>query len=219
MQENQFLTYQKFTNKVEVEEFSKFLEDNKVEFEFEDNSVSFDPTFANNNFGKLYSIKLRSADFKKVDKIQDEISNNLSENIDEDHYLNDFTDDELIDVIVKSDEWSKLDFSLAQKILKKRGREITPGQLQKLKQQRIEELAKPEQSQKTWIIAGYIFSVLGGFIGIFIGKHLYSHTKTLPNGEKVFAHTKSDRNHGNRIFILGIICLIGWTLVRILSIE
>ncbi|OAQ41569.1 hypothetical protein A5893_00175 [Pedobacter psychrophilus] len=219
MQENQFITYQKFTVKDEVEEFSKFLEENNIEFEFEDNSISFDPTFANNDFGKIYFIKLKKADFEKVDKIQNEISINLSENIDKDHYLNDFTDDELIEVIVKSEEWSKLNFSLAQKILKQRGKEITSDQLKELKRQRIEELAKPEQSQKAWIIAGYIFSVLGGFIGIFIGKHLFSHKKTLPNGETVFAHTKSERNHGNRIFILGIICFISWTLVRIISIE
>ena len=219
MQENQFLTYQKFSEEDEIEEFSKLLEKSKIEFEIEDNSVSFDPAFANNSLRKEFIIKLKKVDFEKVNKIQSEISNSLIDDIDKDHYLFEFTDDELIDVILKSDEWNKLDYSLAQKILKDRGKEITDEKLEELKQQRIEELAKPEESQKIWIIAGYIFSILGGFLGIFIGRHLSSHKKTLPNGDKVFGYSKSDRKHGDKIFILGLICLIAWTLIRIFSIK
>jgi hypothetical protein len=219
MQENQFWNYQRFKSKIELEEFSKLLFKNKIEFEIEDNSINFDPTFSNNDFGKEFLIKLRNSDFEKVDRIQNELSYSLTQDIDKDHYLFDFTDQELIDIILKNDEWSKFDYSLAQKILKDRGKEFTENQLQKLKQQRVEELAKPEESQKTWIIVGYIFAFLGGFLGIFIGRHLSTHKKTLPNREKVFGYNETDRKHGSRIFFLGIVFLIIWVTIRILTIE
>ena len=55
-----------------------------------------------------------------MDKAEKEI-----EVIDDDYYLLSFSDDELIDVVSKSDEWNKFDVSLAKKLLKERGNEIT----------------------------------------------------------------------------------------------
>ncbi|MDB5013033.1 MAG: hypothetical protein JWQ25_1235, partial [Daejeonella sp.] len=81
----------------------------------------------------------------------------------------------------------------------------------------IEELAKPEDSQKTWIIAGYIFSFLGGLLGIFIVWHLVSHKKTLPNGDSVYGYSVEDRKHGNRILIWGIIIFVISTTIRIIT--
>jgi len=67
--------------------------------------------------------------------------------VEKDYYLLSFSDEELIDVIAKSDEWNKFDVELAQKILKEKGKEVTEQQITQIKQQRIEELSKPEEGQ------------------------------------------------------------------------
>ncbi|MBC8645090.1 hypothetical protein H9W95_16880 [Flavobacterium lindanitolerans] len=104
---------------------------------------------------------------------------------------------------------------LAQKILKERGHEIAPEEIERHRKQRLEDLAKPEERQTTWIIIGYIMAFLGGFMGIFIGWYLKTHRKTLPNGDRVYNYIESDRKQGGRILTLSIISLVFWIGVRI----
>jgi len=216
MKEDVFSTYKKFPNELEAVEFSELLKNENIEFVIENASIDFDPSFSNNSINNEYRLKLKKEDFEKADEIQIQISTNLIEDLDKDYYLFKFTDQELIEVITKNDEWSAFDYVLAQKILKDRGQEISSELLKNLRKQRIDDLAKPEESQKTWIIGGYLFGILGGFVGVFIGWHLLSHKKTLPNGDKVYSYSAKDRKHGNRIVIIGSIFILFWTTVRIL---
>ena len=92
--------------------------------------------------------------------------------------------------------------------MKERGREITELELTQIRKQRIAELSKPEPGQNVYIIIGYISAILGGLLGIFIGWHLLSYKKTLPNGNRIYAYSQNDRIQGNRILIVGIISII-----------
>lgn len=213
----EFITFERFNDKKSAEEFGKLITEKNIEFVLEDNSLSFDPTFANNSFGKEFCIKLKKTDFDKVDKILTEKSENEINQIDKDYYLLSFTDQELIDVISKSDEWNKFDVSLAKKLLKERGKEVTEEQITEIKKQRIIELSKPEESQNIYIIIGYVCALLGGLLGIFIGWHLLTYKKTLPNGNRIYAYSENDRKQGNRIVILSGIFIVVWILYRILK--
>jgi translation elongation factor EF-G len=217
MTDNDFLTFQKFTNKSEATELTELLTTNNIKFLIEDTSASFDPSFANNEINKEFRVKLKKEDFDKVDKLMLNISASQLNEIDENYYLFEFTDVELLEVLTKSDEWSKFDYLLAQKILKDRGQEVNEKILENLRRKRIEELPKPEESQKSWVITGYIFALMGGFFGLFIGWHLLAHKKTLPNGDRVYGYSIEDRIHGNRILILGIVFLIIWTIIKIVT--
>lgn len=214
-----FLTFQKFNDHGAASELGTLLNENKIEYLLEDCSASFDPSFANSSLAKEFRIKLKKMDFEKADNLLQSISLNQIETVDKDYYLFDFTDNELIEIITKRDEWGQLDFLLAQKLLKERGKEIKPEVVELLIKQRIDELAKPEEHQKTWIYAGYITALLSGFLGFFIGWHLLTHKKTLPNGDRVYSYSKSDRKHGNRILIIGAIFFVLWLTLRILTMN
>lgn len=213
----EFITYKKFNNKKSAEKFGQLLENEKIEFTLEDNSVVFDVSFANNNLGSEFCVKISKNYFEKVDEILEKNSEEEVQKVPRDYYLLSFSDDELIDVITKSDEWSAFDVALSKKLLKEKGREVTPQEIEAIKANRLLELSKPEKSQKGYITAGYILAVLGGWLSVFIGWHLLTYKKTLPNGEKVFAYSESDRRQGNRIFILGILFLILWTIFWVLK--
>ena len=212
-----FINFERFNDKISAEEFGKLITEKNIEFILEDNSLSFDPTFANNGFGKEFCIKLKKSDFEKVDKILTEKSEKEINHIDKDYYLLSFSDNELIDVISKSDEWNKFDVSLAKKLLKERGNEITDEKISEIKKLRIAELSKPEQSQNIYILIGYVCALLGGVLGIFIGWHLLTYRKTLPNGNRIYAYSENDRKQGNRIVILGGTFIVIWIMYRILK--
>lgn len=215
MENSQFVTFQKFNLKEDAVELASLLRENGIEYRIEDSSSGLDSNFGNTELTKDYLIKLQKEDFEKADALLLQVSSNLVETIDKDHYLYDFTNEELKEIIIKKDEWSHLDFLLAQKILKERNHEILPEEIEKHRKQRLEDLAKPEEHQGTWIYIGYFFAFLGGFLGIFIGWYLKTHRKTLPNGERVFNYSESDRKQGNRILILSLFFLLFWIGVRV----
>jgi hypothetical protein len=211
-----FITYQKFIHHTDAKELAELLKANDIEFIAEDASAPFDASFTNSELNKEYKIKLRKEDFTKADELLLRISADQLNNVDKDYYLFAFSDDELMDVITKSDEWSKYDFLLAQKILKDRGLEVNEKLLASLKRNRIEELSKPEESQGIWVLAGYVFALGGGILGLFIGWHLCYLKKTLPNGDIVHGFSEEDRKHGKIIFVLGIIFFFIWIILNAL---
>ena len=118
-----------------------------------------------------------------------------------------FSDEQLAEIIIKRDEWSKFDFVLAKKLLKDKGKEITNEQIILLRKQRIEELAKPEQMLPVWLIFGYLASLTGGFAGVIIGWIILTQKKILPDGSSVYGYQASDRKHANRIMLIGVVVL------------
>ncbi len=216
MAEEQYLTFQKFNDQGLATELADLLKENNIDFILDDSS-GFDPAFSNSEVNKEFRVKLKKENFEKANTLLLNISMKQLDNVEKDYYLFDFSNEELIEIVTKPDEWGQFDYLLAQRLLKERGNEIKPELADTLRKQRLQELAKPEESQKSWIFAGYAFALLGGLIGIFIGWHLMTHKKTLPNGDRVYGHSASDRKHGNRIFLLGIIFFLFWTVWRIIT--
>ena len=164
-----------------------------------------------------YNVKVPSNNFAQVFEILNDIASKEVFEVDNTHYLFDFTDQELYDILAKPDEWSAFDYQLSQKILKERGKQIDKEVLNSLRKTRIEDLAKPEEKQTNNVWVGYLFSLLGGLIGIAIGWNMMSSKKKLLNGEEIFSYQENYRKHGKRIMILGIIMSIILTFAKILS--
>ncbi|MFV8353208.1 hypothetical protein [Flavobacterium sp. XS2P14] len=213
----EFIIFQKFNTESLAIDFGLLLNENKIENLLENISIKFDPILSNNEFGKEYCVKIKKIDFERTNVVLSEKTKAEINEIQDDYYLFSFSDEELIDVIEKSDEWNKFDVELAHKLLKERGNEITDEQINEIKKQRIVELSKPEEGQNIYIIIGYICAFLGGFLGVFIGWHLLTYKKTLPNGNRIYAYSENYRKQGNRILILGGIFIVIWILYRILK--
>ncbi|HTD42156.1 MAG TPA: hypothetical protein VK671_16115 [Mucilaginibacter sp.] len=203
--EPEFITYQKFNDSALANDLAELLDGHNIPYFIQEETSGFDPSLVMSNAAVDYAVKIKSEDFEKVNQLRKEIEAKNIEGVDKDHYLFGFTDDELMEVLIKADEWSTFDVVLARKILAERGKNISDVDMAVINEKRIEELRVPETSQSTWIILGYIFALLGGIIGLFIGWHLKSHKKTLPDGEKVYAYTEQDRWHGKIIFYIAIV--------------
>ncbi|MNY23836.1 hypothetical protein D3C86_1575190 [compost metagenome] len=218
MTEN-FIAFKNFPTRIQAKEIEILLNKNNIKTVLADNIAPVDITFSGSTLQNQYEIKIDPADFAKAEDILEKDTENLLNQVDKDYYLLSFSDEELYDVLLKSDEWNVFDYKLAQKLLKERGKNIDLDMLSSLKKERLKILAKPEENQKPWIIAGYIFSLLGGGIGIVIGYSLWTSKKTLPNGQRIYSYNDADRNHGKTIFILGSIIFPLALLIRILSAD
>jgi hypothetical protein len=216
MANEKYITYRKFSDQESAVNLEKILRDEEIEAYIENTSTAFDPGFSRNELNNEYRVKIKGAEFEQADNVLKKIAYDDLEEVDHSHYLFKFSDDELMDIIKKYDEWSEYDYLLAQKILAERDKEISISDIRLFKRKRIQELSKPEAASKRMIWWGYRLAILGGFASIIIGYFLSFQKKTLPNGTVVYAFAKPDREHGNRILSLGIFFLVLWIIIRLL---
>jgi hypothetical protein len=209
-----FVKYREFNDQEGADALADVLITNEISFEVAHDRDSLDALYGDRHLRQRFYIKLKQEDFAKADKILLRESAQHLDTVSSDHYLFSFTDDELFDIVSKPDEWNEFDYVLARKILKDRGKDINTETAELLKKQRIRDLNKKEEGQGTWIFAGYLFALLGGLLGIFIGWHLSTFQKTLPDGRQFYAYTDRDRRHGRRILIIGLVMLVVTLLLR-----
>ena len=215
MEEN-FVTYRKFIFKDDALDLIEILKENNIDYVLDDNSSRLDSSFGNDDNTKQFVLKIEKENFERVEELEEKSISKSLDNIDKSYYLFESSDEDLIEIVLKKEEWSKFDYLLAQKILKERGKEINQDLIKAINKRRVEDLKTEEASPKWLIFIGYLFSILGGFIGIFIGLYLMNYKKTLPNGETIYGFGKEDRNSGKNVFICSIMGIIFWLVVRIL---
>jgi len=213
--EPELLTFKSFNDIVLANALTELLDQHDIPYNMEESSVAFNPAFVNNELSKEYAVKIKGKDFTRVNELLNDNETNDINQVEKDYYLFDFTDEELLDILAKADEWSSFDFQLARKVLTGRGVEINDKTLADLKRSRIEELKAPEPAQTSWVIIGYIFAFGGGIIGLFVGWHLSSYKKTLPDGERVYGYNENDRKQGKRIFYLSIVVFVASVIYKI----
>ncbi len=211
----QFFLYRKFSTFDRAQYIKLLFENNGIETRIGDNVAPVDVTFSTGrNATDQIEIRIKTDDFIKADMLLGQEAEKDFNSLDPNYYLYAFTNEELYDILLKSDEWNIFDYRLAQKILIERGKPIDEELLTILKKQRLKDLSKPENNQKMWIASGYIMALLGGFFGIVIGYMLWTQKKTLPNGTKVYSFKKSDRVHGQQITILSILTFIFYIVLK-----
>ncbi|MCA8829151.1 hypothetical protein [Hymenobacter pini] len=216
---SEFQTYQRFPNVEVAQPLLQLLRQHEIPYDTKLDQPRIDPSFAFNPTSTYFVVQVRPADFDAVRALEQAADDELTATAPADHYLFSFSEAELLDVLLKADEWSSFDVALTRRILHQRGQSVSPALLEQLRQQRLQDLAQPEPSQKAWVLFGYAVALLGGLVAIFIGWHLYSHTKQLPDGRKVQAFSSRDRAHGLRILVLGTVCFIGSVALKLLLDE
>ena len=203
----EYSVFKKYPTLDQATELKELLEREGVESVLGDNIPPVDVTFSGSTLQHEFEVRIKQSDFDKAENLLEQHAERLIDQIDKDYYLFDFTDEELYEILLKSDEWNEFDFTLAQKILSQRGKPIDKALMNSLKNERLKQLAQPEENQRAWIFLGYAFALLGGLLGVVIGYFLWTAKKTLPNGKKVYSYNEKDRKQGKYIFIIAIIVL------------
>lgn len=171
---------------------------------------------------EYFAVKLPSCDFLRAETALEEVAEKQLGDVGNDHYLFGFTNEDLLDVVMKADEWNAFDRRLARKILAERGQPVNESSIPHFAQARLIEIAEPAGPQTLRVVIGYAAALLGGLIGVFIGHHLNTEKKTLPNGERVYVYNADDRSHGKWIFCIGMVMFLSlmyWYLANLSDVR
>jgi hypothetical protein len=173
-----------------------------------------------------YQTLIASSDFEKANRLMDDFAKKAVSEVDKDHYLFEFSNQELYDILANSSEWSEFDQQLAIKILSERGELVDEKTLRELKTAKLTEMTKPKKASVGEIALGYLFPLLGfltnnyafafvgAFLALFIGLHLFRGNKTLPNGTKTAIFNAQGKTHGRNILAFSLLLLPIWLLVN-----
>lgn len=204
---NEFVLFQSFFTEDEAAYTIQQFRENGIDYRLDRSKELLDRAFIGENLEKKFFLKIRSSDFTKANQVLDaRILQNITA-LEKDYYLFSFTNDELIEILRKPDEWSRQDFLIARKILDERGEHISEDVINDLKSKRINELGREESEPILSIMAGYILALLVGIVGLFFGLAFMTAKKNIPNGKKVFTYSRSTRKHGRNIVIISAVSL------------
>lgn len=208
MPQDEFIAFQQFSTPEDAEYLVALLQENGIEVVAQDTTPFVDLTLNNNDTRKSLEVRIRQADFAAAHEILENNAAKLLQLDDELHPLHQFSKEELIEVVEKEDQWSKIDYLLALKFLEKKGIQFSPEELAAIRQRRLEELRKPVKGETGWLVIGFILALMGGFLGLAIGYIYYSAHKTLPSGERVPTYDKRTRNTAQLVMVIGIVVVL-----------
>ena len=169
MSENQLVKLAQFNSFEEAKELAEFLKSQEISTKIEDASPAGDLSFGGNDLSKEINVRVLKSDFEKANQLLEIRATEDLKSIPEDYHLFEYSDDELIEIVTKPDEWSNIDYLLAQKILKERGKEFSDAELKAFMQTRVQASRKLDQAVPFWIVFGFISAIFGGVIGIWMG--------------------------------------------------
>ncbi|MES2275122.1 MAG: hypothetical protein V4592_03805 [Bacteroidota bacterium] len=210
----ELITFQTFEDPAMAQNLAGILTETGIEAALEENTTVYN--LAQVNQPKQYFVKIKSGDFEKARQVLNDYESRFTDDVEPGYYLFDFTEAELMEIIAKPDEWSAFDYVLAKKLLAWRGVTVDEAAEKQFGEDRIKELKKPERTENTWIMFGYIFAICGGVLGFFIGWQLWKGQKTLPNGEQIYTYSPGDRQSGRHIFYLSIAGLLMAIIYKVL---
>ncbi|PTQ99388.1 hypothetical protein C8P68_102209 [Mucilaginibacter yixingensis] len=205
----ELLTFQKFNDRQLAQDMADVLADGGIEYLLEKSPVTFDPAFrSRTEASDEFLLKIAGTDFEKATGIVNDYEKQFVNDAPTDHYLFSFTNDELLDLVAKRDEWSSFDYELARKILADRGVVITEHQDTEFQEKRIEELKQHAEIPGWHMAVGYLLACLGGAFGLIFGLYIISSKTTLPNGEVFYQYNDKDRQHGRIMIGIAIVVII-----------
>lgn len=208
----EFLTIRNFSQEDQYIELLHVLQSHDIPYQTEEYRQRINP-ISMVTLAPEYIVKVQPHDFPRVSELMNKLAALAVLDASDEHYLFDFKDEELFDILASPDEWSAFDYQLARRILDQRGIEIDTKLLDSLKKSRLQELAQPEE-KPTSLWSAYLFALLGGVIGIFLGWHIMTARKTLPDGQRPYLYPASDRKHGPWIIAVGLVMLVVWLLLK-----
>jgi len=200
-----FKTYMSFIDAESSLELTALLKKNDIPYILQDTKADFDPTMSLNEANKPYLIQIHTEDLEKVDQLVKE-SFDISR-IDKEHFLYDFSDEELIDVLKNEEEWHPLDVLLAKKIIQQKNIIVDENEIINHQEEKKLKLFSHEKLPKYTIPIAYLICCAGGMLGFAIALFLIFSKKTLPSGEKIYSYNPSVRGHAKIMLLLSSILM------------
>lgn len=213
--EKDFAYYKSFFQKEDALPYAELLKEKDVPFRLEGTDVLITEAIVGTPSFPRIILRILPEDFKKVNRIIElEIKKNVK-NFD-DHYLNDYTDRELLNILKEPDKSSIEDFIITQILLKSRGIPIDASALEGMKQERL-EILKQGKDENSFSLATYFvllilgavfFSPLAMIAAIGMGWYYWKDKSVDLDGNSYFTFNSKTRNFGAFILFFGAFIVV-----------
>jgi len=225
---NNLLTFRDYGTKDEADEVAAKFEAHSIPVKVERGLL--DAVIIGKDFHNKFKVRIPAADFERAQKIlidETQVDINI---VAKNYMLLSFTNDELLDVVAKPDEWGEYNYNLAKALLQQRGVTVNEQQEQALKQKYVAQISEQRSLDGGWMILGYVFPLLAmiacilnnrvivgfifsfyalpGILGIILGLVVTTTKKTLPDGAQILSFNKRTRAHGYAMIILGVVAIL-----------
>ena len=220
-----FLTFHIFPDRTSAENFAASLAQKGIEVK-----VVYDAIVPSKGSSSDVRIKIKQDDFAEASKLLEAIQQPVTVSKPaEESFLYDCTDEELMEIVSKPEEWNNQDVELAHKILKERGlieephpipekKKVEKAKVEKPKAVKVEKpkvvkapkikVPRTKISIPKSLVFSYIISILISPIGLFIGWQMAYSKKVLPDGTEEFVNDEPTRKHGEWILLISLIILM-----------
>jgi hypothetical protein len=226
------LVYKTYPNADSAEEAAAILKENGIELDVREEARVLDSNYIGQQFSNPWLLYLRGEDFDRATQIlEDHIVVRLAD-VDPGYMLLSFSDEELIEVMEKKDEWGIYNYKLAEMLLKQKDKPIPEVQIAIKQAEHLKIKEQPVSSGIMYLILGYlsvlagiytlfvpsrtaVLTLMQGLLGLFAGWSLSYHKRTLSNGQRSYYFNSSTRLQGKimlwtsvTVTVLKIILLI-----------
>lgn len=183
-----FLVYREFMHQHDALRMAEWFSDRNIECYVQDETPTFDPSFAFSELSKRFTIRLKPVDFQRADQALEEVADRDSSELDADHYLRTFSQSELLHVVENPRDWSPIDVAHARRLLRVK---VSPDDAKKVVTQKEPEV-HTAISVLHWIklIALSFFS---GLIALYISWNMYFSERVNAKGDVVKIYSPTNR--------------------------
>lgn len=219
-EEDKFEFYRSFQFQEDAVPFIDLLKENEIPYEFNSSETLITEAIVGSPNYPKFVLKILRSDISVVNSIiENEVLKNAADF--HEHYLNDFTDHELIAILRKPDESSIEDITITKELLKRRGIPIDPSALVEMKQERLSELQKGKDEKIGWMLLFFLLLVATSvFLSIFfiigiigLSLHYWKDKSTDIDGNKFFTYNDKTRHNGITFGIISIILALVFSIL------
>jgi len=210
-EEDNFEFYRSFQFQEDAQPFIDLLNENDVPYKFDGSETIITEAIVGSSNYPKFVIKILRSDFAFANSIiEKEVLTNSADF--HEHYLNDFTDHELLAILRKPDQSSIEDITITKELLKRRGIPIDPSALVEMKQERLSELQKGKSENMGWMLLSFLLLIAASiFFNMFfiIGTigltwHYWKDKSADIDGNKFYTYNEKTRKNGITFGILSI---------------
>jgi len=217
MPTTEFRTFQRYRFAGQADALVAALRAANIAVEVEVERPSLDMTFTGTELQEQHCVRIAANDFEAAHRILDGLAANALQSLRADHYLFDFSDAELLEILREPDAWSREDYLLAREILADHGHQYSDAQLEDMKAKRLQQLAEPKEANRMWIAIGWFSLLFMGFVAVALGLTYRNLKITLPDGSRVPAYNAESRKHGQWLLLAGSIVVAAWLLFIVVN--
>lgn len=208
--EEEFLELSRCRDGEAVEDTKAVLDSAAIPYRLASTAPNFDISIIGTGADPEVIISVRKSDYPAARAAMEE--DLIRVDLPDDHYLLTATDHELAEILGKPSEWSPFDVAHARRLAIQRGVDL--DLIESLKRQRLEELKKGKPASRALMFAGWLFSALGGFLGIGIAWSICFMKERTPEGE-FHTYDARSRDLGKGMLFIGCLVLVLIILLRI----